>query len=518
MSKIFVNDKECEAPEGTVLLEALNNLGFDVPFFCFHNKLSIAANCRMCLVELEGRPKLEPSCHLKVQEGMKVYTNSDKVLEARRSVMELILVNHPIDCPVCDQAGECFLQDYYMEHARHTSRVPEESKSHFEKAVRLGDMVYLDRERCIQCTRCVRFMDEIAKDPQLEMIGRGDHSYIDVAPGTKLDNPYSANVVDLCPVGALTLADFRFKMRVWWLDGVDSICTGCSHGCNIDLHYNRDRVYRYKPRENNDVNECWLCDEGRLSYKEINDKYPWKCRVNGAETSFAEAVEKSVNYLSPYLPKEVESKVLLAVSAQQSNEEVYLAGKIFKELFGLDKALVIGKPAGTGDDFLRDVDKNPNRRGVELTLKGLGYKLISIDDAEKEIGENKIETVFCLGSHIESNNDALKLLAAQTTIILTPFETHLTENATVVIPIGSFAESEGSFVNSQNRIQLFHRAFAPRGDGMDGWKMLLHLAENLGMTLSYRSAAQIFAELAVRVNGFNELTYSKIGKSGTVIS
>ncbi|HVI96714.1 MAG TPA: 2Fe-2S iron-sulfur cluster-binding protein, partial [Anaeromyxobacter sp.] len=266
-----IDGREVVAKPGTTVIEAAKSLGIEIPYYCYHKRLSIAANCRMCLVEMSNAPggKLMPACQMPMAEGITVKTETPRVKDQQRATLEFLLLNHPVDCAICDQAGECKLQDYYMKYDHEPSRldVPKVQKG---KRVPLGPMVTLDQERCILCTRCVRFMREVAKNPQLGVAERGNESFITTFPGQPLDDPYAGNVVDICPVGALTSTDFRFRGRVWFMSSARSICTGCSRGCNTFLDYLNDTTYRYRPRENDAVNQEWMCDQGRLSYKYLN--------------------------------------------------------------------------------------------------------------------------------------------------------------------------------------------------------------------------------------------------------
>src|SRR3989338_3943604 len=278
MQTLTIDGRTVTVPPGTTIIQAADQLGITVPRYCYHPGLSIAGNCRICLVEVEQLPKLQIACYTPVADGMVVHTGSDKTLKARQEVLEFLLANHPLDCPVCDQAGESELQNYYMDHGRYEARFAEQKVKKTKKATPIGPTVMLDQERCILCSRCVRFTDEISKTSELGIFNRGDHAELDVAPGQALDNPYAGNVVDICPVGALTDRDFRFKARVWYLSSSPSVCPGCSRGCNIDIHYVLDRPYladgarvmRLKPRYNPDVNQWWMCDEGRYAYKAID--------------------------------------------------------------------------------------------------------------------------------------------------------------------------------------------------------------------------------------------------------
>src|SRR3989442_307335 len=269
MPTLEIDGQRIEVPEGLTVIQAAERLGIEIPHYCWHPGLSIAGNCRMCLVEVEKSPKLQIACNTRVADGMVVHTTSEKTKAAQRAVLEFLLVNHPIDCPVCDQAGECKLQEYYMDYDRQRSRIPLPEKVHKKKAKPIGPLVILYQERCILCSRCVRFVDEVTHTSELAFYQRGDHVDLDLAPGKVLDNPYSANVVDICPVGALTNRDFRFRARVWYLERSESVCGACANGCNMEIYQREGTIYRFQPRENDAVNQYWMCDAGRMSYRAL---------------------------------------------------------------------------------------------------------------------------------------------------------------------------------------------------------------------------------------------------------
>jgi NADH-quinone oxidoreductase subunit G len=277
MPTLTINGQEVDIDTGSSVIQAAEKLGIYVPRYCYHPGLSIAGSCRMCLVEIEKVPKLAISCYTQVQDGMKVNTDSEKVKQARKAMLEFLLINHPLDCPVCDQAGECDLQNFYMEIGQYDSRFLE-NKIKRRKAFPIGPHVILDQERCILCTRCTRFCEEVSETNELGVFNRGNRSVIDLYPGRALENHYSGNVIDICPVGALTEREFRFQCRVWYLSSQASICNGCSRGCNVNIHYNADRRYkaggrriqRMKPRFNPFVNRWWMCDEGRFGYESVD--------------------------------------------------------------------------------------------------------------------------------------------------------------------------------------------------------------------------------------------------------
>src|SRR3972149_3211740 len=271
MANFTINGIRMDVPEGTTILEAAKTAGLEIPHYCSHPKLSIAGNCRMCLVEVEKFPKLQIACNTIVTDGMVVKTDTEKVRQAVTGVLEFLLIHHPIDCPICDQAGECGLQIYYMKYGLHKSRYPVEDKVHQKKVQDIGGQIILDAERCILCSRCIRFLQEVTGTGELEFFQRGDHSEISIFPGRPLDNRYTGNLADICPVGALTSKDFRFKCRVWLLRGARSICPGCANGCNVEAHFKEEILYRLKPRQNDEVNKTWMCDPGRLEYKKANE-------------------------------------------------------------------------------------------------------------------------------------------------------------------------------------------------------------------------------------------------------
>ncbi len=252
-------------PEDTKIIEAAKSLGIEIPHFCYHKYLKISGSCRMCMVEIDGNPKLQLSCSTEIQDGMKIQTKSEKVIKARKGVLEFLLLNHPLDCPVCDKSGECDLQNYYFEFSTEESRLNIE-KWHKNKNKDLGGEIILDQERCILCSRCVRFMDEHAENSLLGIFGRGSNSELDIFPGKEFINHYSMNTIDLCPVGALTAKDFRFKKRVWYLDKKTSVCPHCATGCTIEIETERDKIYRIKPTDNPEINKTFMCNYGRLAY------------------------------------------------------------------------------------------------------------------------------------------------------------------------------------------------------------------------------------------------------------
>src|SRR4051794_37052134 len=321
-----IDGQTVQAKKGTNVLEAAKAIDKSISYFCYHPGLSSPAVCRQCLVEVKGQPKLVPSCYTPVSEGMEVRTDTEKVVTARAQMLEFTLVNHPVDCPICDKAGECTLQKMYEEWDGSPSRV-DTGKVHKPKVVDLGPHIVLDAERCILCTRCIRVCDEVAKETQLQMAFRGDREQLTTAPGKQLDNPYSLNTVDVCPVGALTSKDFRFTMRAWELYTVPSVCPGCATGCNTEVHHARGKVYRVVPRENQDVNKFWMCDEGRFTYHELDERRVAAPRVGGDTTSMEKAVAFAAERLAGLRDAGGGKLLGVVLNAQATNEDNYVLVK-----------------------------------------------------------------------------------------------------------------------------------------------------------------------------------------------
>ncbi|RMG56896.1 MAG: hypothetical protein D6713_10715, partial [Deltaproteobacteria bacterium] len=404
MPKITINGKEIEVEPGTTILQAAQRAGIEIPHYCYHPRLSIAGNCRMCLVEVEGMPKLQTACSTRVQDGMVVHTDNEKVRKAVQGVLEFMLLNHPIDCPVCDQAGECGLQDYYMKYGLHKSRFALEDKVLKFKAKYIGGLIMLDSERCILCTRCIRFLREVVGTDELNIFGRGSHSYVDIYPGRPLMNRYTCNLADICPVGALTDNDFRFKCRVWFLKATRSICPGCATGCNVEIHYHKNRVYRMKPSYNDDVNGIWMCDIGRVSYHSVNEGRILKPfeRVNGEKVEgdwdaiLTSASLKMARLIATYGPE----SVFVVASPKSSNEELYLTKKFAFEVLGTPNLCFTPRVDADPyhDDFLVHEDKNPNTRGaLEMKIApATGGK--DFEETLEALRRGDVKLLFVFGS------------------------------------------------------------------------------------------------------------------------
>ncbi|UCE04984.1 MAG: (2Fe-2S)-binding protein, partial [bacterium] len=365
---LTVDGKQITVPEGTLIIDACEENDIYIPRFCYHKHLSQSGNCRMCLVKIERNPKPQPSCMTPVADGMVIYTNTPEITEMRKAMLEFILINHPLDCPICDKAGECMLQDQYMMFSGDKSRFNEEKVAK-EKLYKFSDRILYDAERCITCSRCVRFTGEISKSNKLGIVERGDKSYVALATEDTFDDPYSYCVTDICPVGALTNHQFRFKERVWNLHSVDSICAGCSRGCNISIQTKDNIVYRVIPRENEKVNQSWMCDFGRDFY--IN---PIRNRLEGIKLKKARGNYKEYISEIAKLFKDNAKDMTFILSSYATNEELALAKQLVEQI-GI-KAIftkadrVWDKSLGEvkSDDLLITEDKTPNMLGVKNTF------------------------------------------------------------------------------------------------------------------------------------------------------
>ena len=493
-----IDGREVAVKPGTSVIEAAKHVGVEIPYYCYHKRLSIAANCRMCLVEMSNAPggKLLPACQMPVAEGVAVKTDTPKVKDQQRATLEFLLLNHPVDCPICDQAGECKLQDYYMKFDRAPSRLDME-KNEKGKRVALGPLVVLDQERCILCTRCVRFMREVAKAPQLGVALRGSRSVITTFPGEPLDSPYSGNVVDICPVGALTSTDFRFRGRVWFMSAARSVCAGCARGCNTFLDYLNDTTYRYRPRENEAVNQEWMCDDGRISYKALNQERVIRARVGrgGALTPRAAAVEAAARVL-----RERAGELSALFSPLASLEDLLAAARLAAEL-GLREVTLGGHPDGWQDDFLKKADENPNRRGLELCARAFGLAVRPFADLRNAIESGGVKAVWAVGSEIPDAHAAAAFGKLEAFVCQAYNDGPVARAATVLLPASPHAEMDGTFVNFEGRAQRFELAYWPRGDSRPHWALVAEMGRLLGLPFRWQDARQAFAELSPRLQG-----------------
>lgn len=521
-----------QAPKGMNVVEVVRQQGKFLPHYCYHPKLSISGNCRMCLFEM-GTPKLGPDrqpvlgpdgnpeiawnpkpqigCATPVSEGMGIRTDSPLAKECRNSVMEFLLINHPLDCPICDQAGECKLQEYATEYGRGFSRF-EEDKVKKPKNVDLGERIVLDDERCILCSRCIRFSREVVHDDVLGFVNRGGHSTLTAHPGKRLDNNYSLNTVDICPVGALTSKDFRFKMRVWFLKETESICTSCGTGCNITIGSREQTVYRLTPRENEAVNSHWMCDQGRLNFHYLeDDRRVTQPLVRLGTDFFPAAWPDAHRQIASRLKALAPGQTAIVGSGRMTNEELFLLKKLAAEL-GDGPLDIVSRP-GEADGFLRSDDLNPNTRGAELL--GVSQGGLALSALPEAIRSGHIKALLLFHEDATTFGLTPDLLAKLDLLVLVTLLPNFTmESAHFVLPAAGFAEKRGSMINVHGRLQRLNQAVQPPGRALADWEILrdLRYAATGGNGLA--SIEDVFRAMAAEIPALAGLSLSKIGSLG----
>jgi NADH-quinone oxidoreductase subunit G len=507
---LTIDGTEVTVPKGTNVLEAAKTLGTDISAFCYHPGLSIAACCRQCLVSIEKNPKLQPSCQTMAGDGMVVTTQDERSEVARKQMLEFTLVNHPIDCPICDKAGECTLQKLYFEHDNQASRV-DVPKVRKRKVVDLGPHIVLDQERCILCTRCIRVCDEVAGEHQLEMAHRGDHEELGTAPGAQLDNPYSINTVDVCPVGALTAKDFRFRLRAWELMMTPSVCQGCATGCNTELHHKDGRAWRIVPRHNPDVNDYWMCDEGRFTYHDLRRDRLGGPVVAGMPSSWDRALEVAAKQIAAALAAD-RTSVGVVLSAQHENEANYLLAKLGVDIWQLENVYIGGKQSvpERADDKLRDADVNPNTAGVKAILARGEHRGEGAAVLEADLLSGDIKALIVLGNDLaltEEGLDAARDL--ETLVVIADREVGVAKLATVALPSAAWAETSGTVTNRNGLVQQRHAAFAAPGQALPAWEIVTKLAQACDAAVSFSDARAVFTEMVGSVESFHGATWRR---------
>ena len=536
MPKFTLNGHEVEAKPGQTIIQAADDYGIEIPHYCYHPDLPIDGNCRMCLVDVEKMPKLTPACTTIVNEGMVVRSNNERVKEAVRGVLEFLLINHPVDCPVCDQAGECRLQDYYMVYGLHTSEIPLGMKVRKRKVIDLGPMVVLDQERCVLCSRCIRFFENVTETGEMQFFGRGDHVAIGTFEDRPLDNPYSGNVVDICPVGALTSRDFRFKCRVWFLHATDSVCGGCSTGCAVRIDHRDGAIFRLIPRRNVEVNRSWLCDEGRLSFHELHNgerlqrplakgrdgvqaPVTWEDVVGGIDARLKEVRDAS----GP-------ESILGFASPSATNEALFLFKKYLADQFGAtrfdfrldceDKNL-----AEEEDQILRHFDKHPNSMGA-IKLGLISPDLAGIEGAISAARSGRIKAGVVMyftplvgrPGDEEAEGRLLELIdELEYSIVLATHKAEWQTSASVVLPIAAWSEEDGTYTNFEGRVQLAGKAIEPVGDALPAWEVFAMLLHSGGANSPWMSAEDVFATMIESASAYRGITLDQTRLPGVVI-
>ncbi|MFM2013088.1 MAG: NADH-quinone oxidoreductase chain 3 [Planctomycetota bacterium] len=552
MVKVKVNDIEVDADPKDNCILAARKAGVEIPHYCWHESLSVVASCRMCLVEVgetkpDGTvamgPKLVPGCQTPIKEGTIIRTDSAKVKTSQQMTLELLLLNHPLDCSICDQAGECYLQDYTYKYGKAHSRL-DEPKLHREDKYHIGEQIALFTDRCVMCTRCVRFTREVSGTAELQVVARGSHEEIDVFPDTPCNNKLAGNVVDLCPVGALCSKDFLYKKRVWWLKHAESVCTGCSTGCSIHVDQNENKVYRLRPRENPQAQGHFMCDEGRFGFKYIHDdrrlKFP---KLKNAPSVLADTSTKSqtsdLSFADPWpsVLGEAKKRIRQAIQNDPSGfvavlsplmtvEEAYLLASYIKGIDPRTKLTLGPVPMVGGDDlypkgpkgeppapgkvkFTIRAEKCPNRLGVEAVLRHFERAVIHADS----LGKSSASAWYVVGGYsagwvTESLDQAIG--TPSLLIVQDIFPSPLSDRADIVLAAGSFAEREGTYVNHAGLAQAAHASIRPPEEARADGRILMELAGRSGLF----NAMALRKEIGTNIAEFSAIAIGDLGEHG----
>ena len=552
MVKVKVNDIEVDADPKDNCILAARKAGFEIPHYCWHESLSVVASCRMCLVEVgetkpDGTvamgPKLVPGCQTPIKEGTVIRTESAKVKTTQQMTLELLLLNHPLDCSICDQAGECYLQDYTYKYGKAHSRL-DEPKIQREDKYHIGEQIALFTDRCVMCTRCVRFTREISGTSELQVVARGSHEEIDVFPETPCNNKLAGNVVDLCPVGALCSKDFLYKKRVWWLKHAESVCTGCSTGCSIHVDQNENKVYRLRPRENPQAQGHFMCDEGRYGFKYIHDdrrlKYPrLKNPSANSNTAVASSRPSDLSFADPWptvlseARKRIQTAIqkdrsgLVAVlSPQMTLEEAYLLASYIKGIDPRTKLTLGPVPVSGSDDlypkgpkgeppaagkvkFTIRAEKCPNRLGVEAVLRHFERSVITAES----LGKSSASAWYVVGGYSAGwVNEKLDQAVGTPSLLIVQdiFPSPLSERADIVLAAGSFAEREGTYVNHAGLAQAAHASIRPPEEARADGRILMELAGRTGLF----NAMALRKEIGTKIAELSAIAVGELGDYG----
>jgi NADH-quinone oxidoreductase subunit G len=527
---VNIDGREIAVPRGTNVIEAAKRLGIDIPHFCYHPKLTVVGNCRMCLVEM-GMPAVDPAtkapitdpstgrqkinwmprptigCATNASPGLHIRTTTQLVKDCREGVMEFLLVNHPLDCPICDQAGECKLQEQATGYGRGYSRYIEDKNVKPKRTV-LGPRVVLDDERCILCSRCIRFCQEVAKDDVLGFVDRGSHSTLTCYPGKRLENNYSLNTVDICPVGALTSSDFRFKMRVWFLKQTNSIDTESSAGANTVVWSREGVIYRITPRQNDEVNDTWMADSGRELYKLARSETRLiSIRTASGGSSLDDAIQAAAALLKS-------GPAAVVGSGRSSVEEQFLTRKLAEALKA--PASLVSRVA-EGDGILVSADRNPNVRGALVTglIRELpGARLSALAAA---IDAGQVRTVVSVGEDLVAAGLTLEQLRKVGIVYIGTHRDETSVAAKVVLPVLTVFEKSGTFVNQQFRIQKFSAAVPGPGQTPDALDVLGRLVAAIGGKPVRGDLAGVWEALAAEVPALATVRYGTIPDTGLLL-
>jgi NADH-quinone oxidoreductase subunit G len=542
MPTVYVNNTPLEfgVDEKINCVQAAQRVGAEIPHYCWHPALSVVASCRMCLVEIGQKkpdgsvamqPKLIPGCQTPVTDGMVIVSDSDKVKLAQKATLEYLLLDHPLDCPTCDQAGECFLQDYSYKYGRGYSRLQEPKEQPPDKDY-IGEQITLFTDRCIMCSRCVRFTREISGTAELEIINRGNHAEIDIFPGQPCNNKLAGNVVDLCPVGALCSKDFLYKQRVWWLKTANSVCPNCSTGCSIYVDECEDRVYRLRPRGNPKAQGDFMCDEGRFGWKYMHAderlSLPEQRHVGKIVSRDWEVIMPEVRRALTEAAHRADKGIAAVLSPWMTIEEAYLLASYLKSLTSnVSFAMAPVRVVGEDDKYPKDVhgrpvepvkftiraEKSPNRRGVEAVVRHFAGDVQPMGDVLGRAGAGDFAAIYLIGGDPDgwiTEAQAAALAKINTVIVQDILPSPASTRATFVLPGGSFAERDGTFVNHAGLAQEIHRAIRSPGEAKPDGRILWDLAGRRGLF----NLAALRKEIGEAIQELSALASSELGEHG----
>jgi NADH-quinone oxidoreductase subunit G len=545
MPTLYINNRAIEfgAEEKINCVQAAQCAEVEIPSYCYHPGLSVVASCRMCLVEVGQKkpdgsvamqPKLIPGCQTPVTDGMVIVSDSEKVKAAQKATLEYLLLNHPLDCPTCDQAGECWLQDYSFRYGRGYSRLAEEKLLKPDKDY-IGDQITLFTDRCIMCTRCVRFTREISGTAELQVIGRGAREEIDIFPGEPCNNKLAGNVVDLCPVGALCSKDFLYKQRVWWLKTESSVCPNCSTGCSIHVDQNDDRVYRLRPRTNPLAQGYFMCDEGRFGWKyaHIDSRLtlPEQRRDRKVISRDWDVILPAVRAALESAARQPKKGIAALFSPWMTLEEAYLLASYLKSLSQKSTfAMAPVRNVGEDDNYPKDVhgqameavkftiraEKCPNRRGVAAVLRHFAGDAVPMGDVLGRATSGDYAAVYLVGGDPEgwiTDAQAAGLAKVDTVIVQDILPSAASQRATFVLPGGSFAERAGTFVNHAGLAQEIHRSIRSPGEAKPDSRILWDLAARQGLF----NGALLRREMSQKIPALAPLSVGELGEYGVLL-
>ncbi len=511
MPTVKIDGIEVEVPAGTNMIEAAAKVGVEIPHYCYHPHLTIAGNCRMCLVDVEaGGRGPDIACNMVARDGLAIRTDTPQVSQMRKSTMEFLLKNHPLDCPICDQSGECRLQDYYMDYGKYESRLTD-AKVTKHKRMDIGDHLVLDAERCVACSRCVRFGDEITGTGELRLFNRTDHTEIGIFPGERITHDYQGNLADICPVGAITSKDFRFEKRVWYLKETDSVCTLCATGCNISVCHQEGQIFRYLPRRNDAVNKSWMCDHGRMGWEAVASlSRLLRARVDGRKADVIEAVKAAAAVM-----KDAGEGLAVVLGSKASNEANWALWKLVRDnLPGADIYRVAGNDPGSwegADDLLIDADKNPNHAGV-AALAEHDLEIGDAADLKNALADGSVKALVVLQDDVLGRLGVA--LSGQPLVFVGTARNSTADAAAIVLPAAHPVEQDATWTNRSGRVQRARRALHPAGDSQPAWALLEQLGSVLGTAPGASMAAVAFKKLAADIPAFAGMTYKTLGSEG----